>query len=80
MLPSGCKVWGRPKSSELCCTFGSRGKQRLVEAVGCYSNAMDLVADGLSLGNTNIRGELPWALLPLSDHIMHDEVAEGATH
>jgi hypothetical protein len=57
-----------------------KGKQRLVEAVGCYPNAMDLVADGLGLGNTNMRGELPWALLPLTDHIMHDEVAEGATH
>lgn len=80
MLPSGCKVRGRPKSSELRCTSGSRGKQRMVEVVGCYTNAMELVADGSSLGNTNIRGELPWALLPLSDHIMHDEVAEGASH
>jgi hypothetical protein len=34
MLPSGHKVWGRPKPSELHCVSGSRGKQRLVEAVG----------------------------------------------
>jgi hypothetical protein len=36
MLSSGHKVWGRPKPSELHCASGSRGKQRLVEAVGVW--------------------------------------------
>jgi hypothetical protein len=41
---------------------------------------MELVAGGMGLGNTGMRGNLPWALLTLAGHLMHDEVAEGATH
>jgi hypothetical protein len=43
-------------------------------------NTLELVADGLVLGNIGMRGELPWALLATAGHLMHDEVAEGATH
>jgi hypothetical protein len=38
---------------------------------------MELVADGLGLGNTGVCGELPLALLAPAGHLMHDEVAEG---
>jgi hypothetical protein len=41
---------------------------------------MELVADGSGLGNTSLRGELPWTLLVAAGHLMRDEVAEGATH
>jgi hypothetical protein len=41
---------------------------------------MELVADGSGPGNTVSRGELPWALLAVAGPLMHDEVAEGATH
>jgi hypothetical protein len=41
---------------------------------------MELVADGSGLGNTTLRGELPWALLATTGHLKSDEVAEGATH
>jgi hypothetical protein len=43
-------------------------------------NAMELVAIGSGLGNTNLHGELPWALLTVAGHLMRDEVAEGKTH
>jgi hypothetical protein len=43
-------------------------------------NAMELVSGGLGLGNTGLRGDLPWALLVVTSHLMRDEVAEGATH
>jgi hypothetical protein len=36
MLPSGHKVWVRPKPSELHCVSRSKGKQRLAKVVGCY--------------------------------------------
>jgi hypothetical protein len=35
MLPSGCKVRGRPKPPELHCTSGSKGNQRPTEVVVC---------------------------------------------
>jgi hypothetical protein len=44
------------------------------------SKAMELMVDGSGLGNTGMHGELSWALLTLANHLMHDEVAEGATH
>jgi hypothetical protein len=41
---------------------------------------MEVMVDGSGLGNTVLRGDLPWALLVLAGHLMLDEVAEGTTH
>jgi hypothetical protein len=41
---------------------------------------MELVADRSGLGNTDLRGELPWTLLVVAGHLMRDEAPEGATH
>jgi hypothetical protein len=40
---------------------------------------MELLADDSGVGNTDLHGELSWALFAAACHLMRDEVAEGAT-
>jgi hypothetical protein len=51
-----------------------------VEAVGCYPERHGAWGRRVGLGNTDLRGELPWALLDAAGHLMRDEGADGATH
>jgi hypothetical protein len=80
MLPFGCKAQGRPKPHELCCASNSKGKQRPVEAVGCYPKCHG--ACGRRVGSWSHWCALgapmgpPWS----ASYLMHDEVVKGATH
>jgi hypothetical protein len=80
MLPSGIRFGANLDRLSSIARLAQRVSNAWRRLFAATPNARELVLDGLGLGNTGVRGELPWALLTSVGHLMHDEVIDGATH